>query len=264
MEDVWFWIVVFFTLLCFIYVLWSQASLHRDPKDLESESKHAYKLGIAIVSMVISLPLILNDVASSPTLVVIVLGVWIVRMLWLSFIIAGSQIMPGSVREPTRKELRGDMIGLAITLVAVFVVYPWCADYAQQNVRKSAEAFYGQLQIGAAFDRAAFDRQIEGKDGRVRNFGNHREVMEAVGATKAIWDRRTLYPIEVAVLAADDVERYHMWFRASATWRTLWGSVTTAPVDYVFHVENGKIAGISDMEHGGYVREISHSFGEPR
>ncbi|MDR3157973.1 MAG: hypothetical protein LBU11_02960, partial [Zoogloeaceae bacterium] len=83
MEDVWFWILIFFTLLCFIYVLWSQASLHRDAEDLESESKHAYKLGIAMVGMVISLPLILNDVASSPTLVGIVLGVWIVRMLWV-------------------------------------------------------------------------------------------------------------------------------------------------------------------------------------
>ncbi|MDR3157889.1 MAG: hypothetical protein LBU11_02525, partial [Zoogloeaceae bacterium] len=48
-----------------------------------SGAKHFTKFSLALAGMVISLPLILNDVASSPTLVGIVLGVWIVRMLWV-------------------------------------------------------------------------------------------------------------------------------------------------------------------------------------
>jgi hypothetical protein len=219
------------------------------------------RLTIAIANAAASLFAIIT-VRANLSLVWILLSVCILRLVWLMLMYRRAEELPAYAPEPTQKQLNWDWVNLALILVTIGVVWPLCAGYAQKNAIKSAVTFHDTLPIGAAFDQADFARRVEAGGGRVRNFGNRQEAMEATGITDALWDRRTLYPIEVAVLAENGARRYHMWFRTPDTWRTVWGSMTSTPVDYIFTVKNGKIAGKSGigdgdsyiLENGGWVR----------
>jgi hypothetical protein len=198
------------------------------------------------------------DAGGSPLFIGITWIVWGGWMAWVLFMNVVAQKFPAYVKEPTQEELNRDIWGFIVTFMLFWGVHE-CASYAVQNTRESAGMFYNTLQIGAAFDRADFERQIEARGGRVRRFANAEEAEAATGATKALWDRRALYPIEVAAFEAGSAARntqYHLWFRAPTdTWRTAWGNITTAPVDYAFEVENGKIAGKSAMKNGDKIME---------
>jgi hypothetical protein len=219
----------------------------------EEPNKVNAKYAIAASSMAISLPLLLFDVANNPLLVGIIWVIWICRMGWLLFMNAVVEEHPDYVEEPTQKELHRDMIGLAITFIVV-TSYPLWGLYARDAARESAEAFYDTPQIGAAFERVDFERQVEAQGGRVRNFANAEEATAANGATKALWDRRELYAVEVGVFTVGSVEQYHLWFRAPANWRTVI-STTAPPVEYAFEVENGKVVGKSAMKNGDKIME---------
>ncbi|MDR1349968.1 MAG: hypothetical protein LBJ59_04155 [Zoogloeaceae bacterium] len=147
------------------------------------------------------------------------------------------------------------MVGSLITLFIVPIAYTYCMNYARESTSESVATFHDQIQVGAVFDRDLFERQVLDKGGRIRNFDNPSKGMEAVGVTDALWDRRALRPIEVAVTATGSAERYDMWLRAPDGWRTAWGGITLAPVNYAFEVENGKVAGISAMRRGEYIQQ---------
>jgi hypothetical protein len=222
----------------------------------EDANKVEAKCAIAAASMVISLIPLMVEAGNNPLLVGIIWVVWGVRVGWLLFMNAVAEKFPAYVEEPTQQELHRDMIGFGVTFILVMASLAF-GEHASDMAKESAGTFYNTLQIGAAFDRADFERQIEAKGGRVSTFANAEEAEAATGATKALWDRRTLYSVEAAVFAAGSAEQYRLWFRAPTdTWRTAWGwGVGFVPFDYAFEVENGKIAGKSAMRHGDWLME---------
>jgi hypothetical protein len=150
--------------------------------------------------------------------------------------------------ESAQKSLLPDIIGLVVTII-LSLTSSLDYSHAQEVAKESAVAFYDTLQVGAAFDRADFERRVKAGGGRVRNFDNPREAEKATGVTDALWDRRTLYPLEVAALKTGKAEQYHLWFRVPASWGT-----TQKPFDFAFEVENGKIVGKSAIRRGTWLR----------
>jgi hypothetical protein len=114
-------------------------------------------------------------------------------------------------------------------------------DVAQQN----AEKFYATLQVGAAFDRAAFEQRIKAM-GRVRNFGDFEQAQAAVLHD----EKENPYPLEVAVITAGREDLYYTWFIAPIPRWFRWTAWLTGNSDplfnfryatYAFSVKNGKI-----------------------
>ncbi|MDR3158883.1 MAG: hypothetical protein LBU11_07725 [Zoogloeaceae bacterium] len=103
---------------------------------------------------------------------------------------------------------------------------------------QNAEKFYATLMVGAAFDRAAFERRIEAM-GRVRNFGDFQQAKTAL-------QKENRYPVEVAVIATGDEDQYYTWFSEPIPWWVMLVAASGSDRSFkdaahVFSVGNEKI-----------------------